>query len=555
MPLRIPELARRLVVALPIIAGFAAPLSAQPADTRPVITIAVQQIVTSGALEPLREQSNVGARIFDSIFENLIEVDKTGDLSLKPGLAESYRRIDPQTIEFTLRRGVKFHDGREMTAEDVVFTFGRERMWGTGEANPQTSGQPTATLFAQGAQGATSVPREAVAIAGRLLPAFGSMEAVGPYTVRYTNRVADLTLEGRLTRNGTEIISRAGFQAAENWGAWARRPVGTGPYRVKEFRPDNILVLEAHDDYWGGRPPIRELRFVVVPEIATRVNGLLSGQFDFITDVPPDQFRAIERSARHDVIGGAILNHRLLVFDKNHPRLQDPRIRRALTHAIDRNLIVEALFQGKTSVPAGLQWEYYGPMFHSDWTVPAFDPALARRLLQEAGYRGEVIPYRVASGYYTNQVPTAQALQQMWQAVGLNVQLQMVENWQQIFDRSNPQNPRAIRDWSNSAPFNDPVSSIVNQHCERGQQQQAGEWTNADFNRLCTVLETSTNADERRSTFRRMLEIIEREDPGYTVLHRSVLYFGKRKDIEWKPSPTQAMDFRASNFRIVPATR
>ena len=64
--------------------------------------------------------------------------------------------------------------------------------------------------------------------------------------MRYTNRVPDITLEGRLTRNGTEVISRAGFQAAADWGAWARRPVGTGPYRVKEFRPDNILVLEAH---------------------------------------------------------------------------------------------------------------------------------------------------------------------------------------------------------------------------------------------------------------------------------------------------------------------
>lgn len=542
---------RRLLLALPVMGALAGAAAAQTTpDNRPVITVAVQQIVTSGALEPLREQSNVGARIFDSIFENLIEVDKTGDLRLKPGLAESFVRIDDRTIEFTLRRGVKFHDGREMTAEDVVFTFGRERMWG-GDAAPAAGGQ----LFAQGAQTATNVPREAVAIAGRLLPAFGSMEAVGPYTVRYTNAVPDLTLEGRLTRNGTEIISRAAFVAAENWGAWARRPVGTGPYRVKEFRPDNILVLEAHDEYWGGRPPIRELRFVVVPEIATRVNGLVSGQFDFITDLPPDQFRAVERSPRHDVVGGAILNHRLLVFDKNHPRLQDARIRRALTHAIDRNLIVEALFQGRTSVPAGLQWEYYGPMFHADWTVPAYDPALARRLLAEAGYRGEVIPYRVASGYYTNQVPTAQALEQMWRAVGLNVQLQMVENWQQIFDRSNPANPRAIRDWSNSAPFNDPISSIVNQHCQRGQQQQAGEWTNEEFNNLCTVLETSTDQTLRRATFRRMLEIIEREDPGYTVLHRSVLYFGKRRDIEWKPSPTQAMDFRASNFRIQAATR
>ncbi len=120
-PLSLPRRSLYALTALVTLCAGSA-FAQAPADTRPVITVAVQQIATSGALEPLREQSNVGARIFDSILENLIEIDKTGDLRLRPGLAESYRRIDDRTIEFTLRRGVKFHDGREMTAEDVVFT-------------------------------------------------------------------------------------------------------------------------------------------------------------------------------------------------------------------------------------------------------------------------------------------------------------------------------------------------------------------------------------------------------------------------------------------------
>jgi peptide/nickel transport system substrate-binding protein len=511
-----------------------------------VITVAVQQIVNSGMLEPLREQSNVGHRIFYSFLEPLIDVDRQRDLSLRPGLAESWRRIDERTLEFRLRRGVRFHNGDEMTAEDVAFSFGPERMWGTGQQ------QGGALFQAQQGQQGQAMPREVPAIAGRLLPEFDRIEIVDRYTVRFHNKVPDTTLEGRLTRNGSEIISRRAFVEAGGWMAWARNPVGTGPYRVREFRPDNILILEAHDAYWGGRPPIRELRFVVVPEVATRVNGLLSGQYDFITDVPPDQFAAIERNARTRIEGGWITNHRLLVFDHNHPQLRDPRIRRALTHAIDREAIVQGLFLGKTSVPNGLQWEYYGPMFHADWRVPAFDLALARRLVQESGYRGEPIPYRVGPGYYTNQVPTAQVLVEMWRAAGLNVRIDMKENWGQIFATDTP---RGIRDWSNSASFNDPVASIVSQHCQRGQQQQVGEWTNAEFNALCTRLEASTDTQERRGIFRRMLEIAEREDPAYTVLHRSVLYYGVRRDIEWTYSPTQAMDFRATNFRVVPASR
>ena len=135
---------------------------------------------------------------------------------------------------------------------------------------------------------------------------------------------------------------------------------------------------------------------------------------------------------------------------------------------------------------------------------------------------------------------------------GLNVQMQMKENWQQIFDNSG--SPRAVRDWSNSAPFNDPVSSLVNQHGPNGQQQQMGEWSNTEFNTLSGLLETSTDMGNRSRAFRRMLEIAEREDPAFTVLHRNVVFYGKRKDIVWKWSPTFAMDFTASNLSL-PAAR
>jgi peptide/nickel transport system substrate-binding protein len=524
-------------------AGLALPrFAVAQADQRPVVTVATQKIANSNTLETAREQSNVGSRTFNSYAEMLIDTDWIGDLSLRPGLATAWRRIDDRTVELDLRPGVRFHNGDVMTAEDVAFSFGPERLFGGAEA--RAGGTLFAAPTSTGAAGKTPPP-EVAAVARRTYPNLERIEIVRAGVVRFVNRTPDVTLEGGIARNVGVILSQRGFAEAESWLAWARRPIGTGPYMVAEFRPDQLLRLVAFDDYWGGRPPAREIRFVEVPEVASRINGLLSGEYDFACDIPPDQIEAIERNERFEVAGSLITNHRLTVFDKTHPQLVDPRVRRAFTHAIDRQAIVDALWAGRTRVPKGLQWEYYGEMFHADWTVPAYDPAEARRLLAAAGYKGDPIPYRLLNNYYTNQNATAQILLEMWKAVGLNVQIEMRENWQQIFDRSTR---RGVRDWSNSAPFNDPVSSLTNQHGPRGQQQQVGEWTNEEFNRLSVELESSTDRARRRAVFRRLLEIAEREDPAYTVLHQTAIFTAKRKDIRWKAAQSFLMDFRARNL-------
>ena len=526
--------------------GFALPrVAIGQADNRPTLTIAVQQIATSASLEVVRERSNVGERVQAPIFENLIARNLMSKLEPTPGLAESWKRIDERTVELSLRKGVKFHNGDEMTADDVVFTFGPERFFGEGYDNKSDKTLFTTVLARDSIEG-KKLPAEVIGIAKRVWPSLEKVEAVDKYTVRFVNRVPDVTLEGRIGGGGSEIISKRGFLETKTWIEWARKPVATGPYKVREFKPDDVLILDAHDDYWGGRPPIKTIRFVVVPEVSSRINGLLSGQYDMICDVPPDQISTIEKNPKFEVQGGLVTNHRILVFDKHHPQLADPRVRQAISHAIDRQAIVDSLWAGRTRVPPGLQWEFYGPMFIEGWKVPEYDPKKAQALLKAANYKGDPIPFRVLNNYYTNQVGTAQIEVEMWRSAGLNVQIEMRENWQQIFENDGK---RAMRDWSNSAVFNDPISSIVSQHGPQGQQQQAKEWSNDEMNKLSGDLEVEVDMPKRKAMFKRMLEICEREDPAYTVLHQTATFTAKRKDIQWKAAPAFQVDFRAENFR------
>ncbi|SED21245.1 peptide/nickel transport system substrate-binding protein [Rhizobiales bacterium GAS188] len=513
------------------------------ADQRPDITVAVQLLATSNTIDPLVEQSNVGTRITNSFLETLIGKNYQGQLESIPRTATAWKRIDERTLEVSLRQGVKFHNGDEMTAEDVAFSYSRARMFGTTE--PAGMDKTIALDTHNPMAASKTLPAQVPPVARRLWPSLDKIEIVDKYTVRFVNAAPDLTLEGRLTGLGSEIVNRRGFEEAASWLDYARKPIGTGPYKVREYKPDVALVLEAHDEYWGGRPPLRSLTFRQVPEVAQRVNGLRSGEFQFASDLPPDQIKTVEDDARLHVVGGLVPNHRITAFDKFDTALRDPRLRLAMAHAIDRQAIVDSLWLGRTRVPPGLQFEFYDYMFVKSWTVPEYDLARARELVKQTGYKGDPIPYRLLNDYYTNQTANGQVLTEMWQKAGINVQIEMKENWTQVFDRSGQ---RGVHDWSNSAVFNDPVSSLVSQHGPQGQQQQTGEYGNAEVNELSVALTTSTDKDKRHQIFARLLEICEREDPAYTVLHQNATFTGKLKSVQWKAAPDFGMDFRSANW-------
>ncbi len=376
-------------------------------DTDRELVIAVQN--NPPTLEPTIWTYNVTLRTLYNVFDFPIDTDFNGGWALRPGLATAWERIDDRTLELTLRQGVLFHDGTEMTAEDVAFSWGPERI-----GNEDAPGFGTCSPY---------------------LGSIDRVEVVDRYTVRVIAESPDPLLERRLASWCSQVVSRAAYEAAADPDAWGLAPVGTGPYRVAEFVSGDRLVLEAHEDYWGGAPTFATVRFQVVPEQAARIAGLAAGDFDIITEVDPDQQTAITAAAGTRVVGGAIVNHRVLNIDTDEGWLADPLVRRALSLAIDRDLIVDTLWGGLVNVPNGFQWDAYGDMYIAEDVGPHYDPDRAAALLAEAGYDGSPIVYRTLPGYYTAELLTAQAIADMWRAVGVTVDLQVKENWGQIFEQ------------------------------------------------------------------------------------------------------------------------
>jgi peptide/nickel transport system substrate-binding protein len=470
------------------------------------------------ALEPVLFNHTATRRVVPQMFDTLIAFDQAKNMALRPALAERWERIGPRALRLFLRPGVVFHDGSPFTAEDVAFSLGLDHLLGPGRA------------------GGT--------IALQTLERIDRVEIVAPHTVIVHAKGDDALLEQRLAAWASEIASKRAFEAAGSWERWIAAPVGTGPYRLVSQKLDTNVVLTPHDTYWGGKPAFDGIEFRIMPELATRMNGLLTGEVDLITDVPPDQFTEIAKRPELEVAGGAVQNIRYLAIDAETPGLTDPRARRALSLALDRKLFVESLWDNRVPVPNGFQLPSFGSGYIEDYPALAYDPDLARRLLKEAGYKGEPITYRLLNNYYTNQVAGAQAMIEMWRAVGLRVEIEMMENFSQIQKKP----VHAVYDSSSTAVFPDYLGHAWREFGPNGTlPKQVGIWRNEEHFALGARLQDTFEVAQRRPLIRRMLEIVDRDDPPCVVLHASGQFYGKRRDLPWIPGQTLDLNFGPFN--------
>jgi peptide/nickel transport system substrate-binding protein len=504
------------------------------ADTRPDLVVAVNKLPR--ALEPGLRSGNVDVRVTYSVFDTLIRRDflhqeKTGEVRLVPGLAKSWKRISPTTLELELRQGVKFHDGTEFTADDVLFSFGKERVYGK---------------------------KAPIRRARIFIGDVDRIEKLGPYKVRFVMKNPDPIIEHRLAGYTAWVVSKAAYERYKKEGApaekWMRtavkkvswNPVGTGPYKFKEYVAGDKVSFTANDDYFMGKPAAKTVTFKAVPEVSARLAGLVSGEFDIVVEIPPDQIPVVEKY--DDVTAKSVIleNSHVITFNTKHPVLKDVKVRQALTLAIDRKKLIDTLWQGKTITPNGNQMSIFGEYYIKDFPEFPYDPAKARKLLAESSYDGKPVEYRLIPNYYTNSMEAAQIIQEMWKKVGFNAKITPVENWKAVRAKG-----AAIYPWSNTFRYPEPIGQVnMSWGPGTGIQKKYKFWDGTpEYNKLAGILTSSVDKAERKKAFRRMMEIF-REDAPATILYNPLATYAMRKGVEFTPYSLYYMDLRPDNLKI-----
>lgn len=341
--------------------------------------------------------------IAEHIFDKLVRMD--ADSRLVPGLATSWKPIGATTWEFRLRKGVKFHDGSDLTAADVAFSIDRV-------ARIENSPGPFVAYT----------------------KAITAIDIVDPTTIRFRTASPHPLMPNDLST--IYIVSRkvASGASTEDFNT-GRATVGSGPYRFVRYVNGDRIELVRNDGWWGGKAPFSGVTFRILKNDAARVAAILSGDVDAIEQPPIADLTRLSADPRFVVVSK--ISHRVIFFNFNHLERSSPfvtdrdgrqlarnpfrdlRVRRAMSKAVNRTAMVERVMEGHAS-PSGqlVSANLFGhvPGLEAD----AFDPEGAKRLLAEAGYPdGFQLTIHAPAGRYVNDEKIAQAAAQMLTRVGI----------------------------------------------------------------------------------------------------------------------------------------
>ena len=490
-------------------------------------------------LDPHAQNEGPTHALAHQIMEPLVIRDMTG--AMQPALATDWApsEDDPNVWVFNLREGVTFHDGAEMTAEDVVFSFERAM---TPDSDMK-----------------------------ELLSSIAEVRAVDDFTVEFETNGPNPILPNNFTNlfimdkdwaeanNATEVQDYEGGEDTFS----ARNANGTGPYRLVSREPDVRTVLEINENYWGaGAFPMEVTRIEYTPiqNAATRVAALLSGEVDFIQDVPVQDLGRVGDADGLDVRTAP--QNRTIFFGLDQGAedlatddveganpLADVRVRRAMNIAINRPAIQQVVMRDQ-SQPTGVIM----PPFVNGWTeqldaYPDYDVARAKALLEEAGYPdGFSIQLDCPNDRYINDEAICQAAVGMFAQIGIDVNLDAKPKAQHFPLISNGETEFYMLGWGVPTYDSEYIFNFLvhTRTDERGSWNGTG-YSNPELDEMIVALASETDLEARNAMIAEIWDQVQ-EDRLYLPIHHQVLNWGLRADIDTIVDPEDSPKFKYFSF-------
>ncbi|MGB3976256.1 MAG: ABC transporter substrate-binding protein [bacterium] len=449
------------------------------------------------SLDPRIATDVASARVQQLVFNSLIKLNKQSEIV--PDLAESWEMPDETIYRFTLRNGVKFHNGKTLTTKDVKATF--DAMLSDALASPRKA--------------AYDKLAEITIVDDRII----EFKTVQPYAPFLINLVQGILPE-------EEAVNLDPKKPV--------KPIGTGPFQIKEEYGDERIVLSAFDDHFNGRPILDWLEFRVVPDDSIRVMELEKGSLDFVqNDIPANSLKRLAKRPNLEVLSEPGTSYYYIGFNfrlKDHPTLHR-RVRRALALAIDRDEIIQHHLGGYAEKATGVLPENHWAYDTSIEQVP-YDLEKARELLDNSGFKevdGKRFEIEFKVSQNKNSIQLAEIIQAQWGKIGVKVNLKALE-WGTFYeDIVNGNFETYIMSW---VGVTDPdiYYSLFHSTSIPPNGRNRGHYFNRNMNMLLDHQQTDFDQERRQKIYKKIHGIMAMDLPYISLWHAHNVVV-KKKDL------------------------
>jgi peptide/nickel transport system substrate-binding protein len=482
----------------------AARLAYAQSSTRSRITIAHGVGVYS--LNPYAVNTSPLQAAWGSIMEPLIDADyeKRGYRGV---LAQSWE-MKGTKLQFNLRKNIRFHDGAPFTSKDVVASFKR-------------------------------ILTDKSSLQAPNLANVGEMDAPNDHTFIITLKKADANA---LEDINSRVIMKQ--SVAEKMGEADNRPIGTGPFRFTSWERSGQFVVRRNESYWGEAAKIDEVIYKAIQEDAARIAALEAGQADVISNIPPHEVGRLKANPRVRIQQVQGLRPIFLVLSPAYKPLENVKVRRAITHAIDRNRIIKHVLEGNAYPLSGLlSPQVFG--YEPSAKAFAYDPEKAKQLLNEAGFpNGFEIDYYSPTGRYPKDREVAQVIVEQLSKVGIKANLKTPE-WS-IFntDYKNGKYPIYL---TGRGSLTD-ADTLFQQYFRTGVTRRTLGYSNPKLDEILEAQQLTFDVKKREKLLWEAHKIILDDAPAVPLWNAMDIY-AYRSDLVWTAPPDEKVQMKTGYLR------